>query len=108
MRRRSLAMASLFSALSRQNQTTLSARPGEEHGHEWKKTKRQERRQAARDAAPEGQESPLAALVRQPGKSRHDGALSRALHELRPHPEGAALRQADHRHRADRLRSLAL
>src|SRR3954447_11865198 len=30
MRRRSLAMAWLFSALSRQNQTTPSARPGEE------------------------------------------------------------------------------
>src|SRR5436305_91366 len=108
MRRRSLAMVWLFSALSRQNQTALSARPEKKHGHERKKTKRQEQRQAARDAAPEGQDSALAALVGQSGKSRHDRALSRALHELRAHAEGAALRQADHRHRADRLGPLAV
>src|SRR3954466_9427859 len=70
---------------------------------------RQERiRETARDAAPEGQEPALATLVRQSGKSRHDGALPGALHEFRPYPEGIALRKADHRHRADRLRSVAL
>src|SRR4051812_32550138 len=58
--------------------------------------------ETARDAASEGQDAALAALVRQSGKPRHDRALSGALHELRPHPEGTALRQADHRDRADR------
>ncbi len=43
-----------------------------------------------------------------PGQSRHDRALSRALSQLRPHRPGASLRQADHRHRADRLRPVAL
>ena len=34
-----------------------------------------------------------------PGQPRHDGALPRALHELRPDARGAAVGQADHRHR---------
>ena len=50
----------------------------------------------------------FAGVVRQLRPSRHDGDLSRALSELRAHPRGAARRQADHRHRADRVRPLAL
>ena len=37
-----------------------------------------------------------------PGKPRHDRALSRALPQLGPDQARADLRQADHRHRADR------
>ena len=54
------------------------------------------------------EQAALAAVVRQSRQSRHDGALSRALPQLRPHPRGAAVGQADHRHRPDRLRPLAL
>ena len=43
-----------------------------------------------------------------PDNPGHDRALSRALPEFRPDGEGAAIGQADHRHRPDRLRSLAL
>ena len=50
----------------------------------------------------------LTALVRQSRQSRHDGALHRALPQLRPHAGGIALRQADHRHRPDRLGPRAL
>ena len=50
----------------------------------------------------------LAGVVRQLRPSRHDGDLSRALSQLRAHARGAAWRQADHRHRADGLRPLAL
>ena len=57
---------------------------------------------------PARQDAALAALVRQPGQSGHDRALSRALSQLRPDQQGAALRQADHRHRADRLGPVAL
>ena len=39
-----------------------------------------------------------------PAQPWHDRALSRALPELRPDPRRAAVGQADHRHRADRLR----
>ena len=46
----------------------------------------------------------LAIVVRQSRQSGHDRALSRALPQLRPDPRRAHLRQADHRHRADRLR----
>ena len=35
-------------------------------------------------------------------------ALPRAVHELRAHPGGTAIRQAGHRHRADRKRPLAV
>ena len=38
-------------------------------------------------------------MVRQSGQSQHDGAVSRALHELGPEARGTAGRQADHRHR---------
>ena len=47
--------------------------------------------------------SALAVVVRQPGQSGHDGALSGALPQLRPHARRAHVRQADHRHRADRF-----
>src|SRR4051812_18294741 len=100
--RRSLAMALLFSALSRQNQTALSARRENKHGHKRKKAKRQEQRQAARNAAPERQGTALAAVVGQSGKSRDDRALSRALHELRADAKRTSLGQADHRHCANR------
>ena len=62
----------------------------------------------AKNPGPARQKSALAALVRQSGQSRHDRALSRALSQLRPHRPGASLRQADHRHRADRLGSVAV
>ena len=39
---------------------------------------------------------------------RHGGALSRALHELRADPGRAAQQPADHRHRPDRQRPVAL
>src|SRR5215207_4037265 len=52
--------------------------------------------------------SSLTPVVRQPGQSGHDGALSGALPQLRADPPGAAIRQADHRHRPDRLGPLAL
>src|SRR6476661_4622874 len=90
MRRLSLAMARLLSALSRQNQTKgIGAFREKKHGEQRQEQERQEERQAARNAASEGQEPALAALVRQSGEPRHDGALSGALHELRPHTEGA-------------------
>ena len=38
-------------------------------------------------------------MVRQSGQSQHDGAVSRALHELGAEARGTASRQADHRHR---------
>ena len=57
---------------------------------------------------PARQKPALAALVRQSGQSGHDGALSRALSQLRPHRPGASLRQADRRHRADRLGPVAV
>ena len=47
-------------------------------------------------------------MVRQSRESGHDGALSRALPQLRAHARGTAVRQADHRHRPDRLRSFTL
>ena len=47
-------------------------------------------------------------MVRQSGQPGNDGALSRALSQFRPDARRAALRQADHRHCADRLRSFAL
>ena len=50
----------------------------------------------------------LATVVRQSRQSGHDRALSRALSQFRPHARGTHLRPPDHRHRADRLRSLAL
>ena len=50
----------------------------------------------------------IAALVRQSRQPRHDRALSGALSQLRPHPGGVAVRQADHRHRADRFGPVAL
>src|SRR3954464_16062750 len=107
----SLAMAHLLSALSRRNQTAdrreYEMRWEEKNGQQGQEKERKQR-QAAANAAPEGQGAALAALVGQSGKPRHDGALSRALHELRSHAERAALRQADYRHRADRLRPLAL
>ena len=43
-----------------------------------------------------------------PDNPSHDGALSRAAAELRPDARGIAVRQADHRHRPDRLGPLAL
>ena len=49
--------------------------------------------------------APVAGLVRQSGQSRHDGALSGALPQFRPDARGAAIRQADHRHRPDRART---
>ena len=51
---------------------------------------------------------PLAGVVRQSRQSRHDGALSRALPQFRPDARGTAVGQADHRHRPDRLRPVAL
>ena len=50
----------------------------------------------------------LARLVRRSRQRRHDRALSRALHELRLVARGAAVGQADHRHRADRQRPVAV
>ena len=47
-------------------------------------------------------------LVRCAGRPDHGGALPRALHEFRPDAGRAAQRPADHRHRPDRQRSLAL
>ena len=47
-------------------------------------------------------------LVRRHAQSRHDGALYRALPELRHDGRGAARGPADHRHRADRERPLAV
>src|SRR3954471_10690890 len=104
-------MAHLLSALSRRNQTAdcreYEMRSEEKNGQQRQEEERKQR-QAAANTAPEGQGAALAAVVGQSGKPRHDRALSRALHELWPHPERAALRQADHRHRTDRLRPLAL
>ena len=54
------------------------------------------------------EEIPFAGMVQQPRQSGHDRALSGALPELRPDPRGAAVRQAADRHRADRLRPVAL
>ena len=48
-----------------------------------KKTIRPE--EAPKTPHPQGQQAALAALVRQSGQPRHDGALSRALSQLRPH-----------------------
>ena len=47
-------------------------------------------------------------MVRQSGQPGHDSALSRALPQFRLDAWRASLRQADHRHRPDRFRSLAL
>ena len=44
----------------------------------------------------------------EPADPGDDRALSRALHELRHHAGRTARRQADHRHRADRLRPVAV
>src|ERR1043165_2356918 len=98
----SLAMTWLLSALWRRNQTApikTPAHPGRtRHGEEWQNQESQSQRQAAADAASEGQAAALAVVVGQSREPRHDGALSRALHELRPHAKGTALRQTDHRH----------
>ncbi len=53
-------------------------------------------------------QTPFQRVVQQPSQSRNDRALSRALPQLRPDPARAAIRQADHRHRADRQRSVAV
>ena len=75
------------------------------HGEEkWKNACRGEQQ----DVGAERPQAALAAVVRQSGKSRHDRALSRALPQLRPHARGADVGQTDHRHRADRLRPLAV
>src|SRR5712664_2364097 len=50
----------------------------------------------------------LPVVVRQPRQSRHDGALSGALSQLRPHQGRAVRRQAHHRHCPDRLGSRAV
>ncbi len=51
---------------------------------------------------------PVAIVVRQSRRSRRDRALFRALSQLWPDPRRDHGRQADHRHRADRLRPLPL
>ncbi len=50
----------------------------------------------------------FATVVRQSRQSGHDGALSRALSQLRADARGIDFGQTDHRHRADRLGPLAL
>ncbi len=50
----------------------------------------------------------LAALVRQPGQSRHDCALPRALPQFWADARRTDRRQADHRHRADRIGPVAV
>ena len=50
----------------------------------------------------------FAPVVRQSRQSRHDRALSRALHELGHHARGTASRQANHRHRAIGLGPVAV
>src|SRR6185312_8514416 len=50
----------------------------------------------------------LARLVRQSGEPGYDGDLSRALSEFRPDAGRVAIGQADHRHRADWLRPVAV
>ena len=64
----------------------------------------------ASDAEPRPAEPafPFARLVRRSEAPRHGGAVSRALHELRPDGRRTAVGQADHRHRADRRRPHAL
>ena len=47
-------------------------------------------------------------MVRRAGRSDDGGALSRALHEFRPDAGRAAQQPADHRHRPDRQRPVAL
>src|SRR5688500_13458906 len=58
---------------------------GEENGQEDRQKSIEE---IAEDAPPARQAAALAALVRQSREPRHDGALSRALHELRTDAEG--------------------
>src|SRR6476469_5460603 len=71
-----------------------TTRPGNNHGQE--------------TYFEESAATALATLVRQPRQSGHDRALYRALSQLRADRRGTALGQADHRHRADRLRPVAL
>ena len=47
-------------------------------------------------------------MVQRSDQSGHDRALSGALPQLRPDPAGTAVRQADHRHCADRQRPFAV
>ena len=53
-------------------------------------------------------QAPLPQVVRQSGQPEHDGALPRALHELRIEARGVASGQAHHRHRAIGLGLVAL
>src|SRR4029078_7200107 len=50
----------------------------------------------------------IATLVRQPRNPEYDGALPRALSQLWADISGVAVGKADHRHRTDRLGSVAL
>ena len=62
----------------------------------------------AQDAPPDRPPLSFAIVVRQSRRSRHDRALFRALSQLRTDPRRDHGRPPDHRHRADRLRPLAL
>src|SRR5262249_48069896 len=83
-----------FARIARATTGAPAARRGGDHGTPEEEWSKQEEERGVQQAPPA-----VTLLVRPPGRSGGDGALLRALPELRLHPGGDHVRAADHRHR---------